>query len=95
MSSATAELRSALSALCTIIECSLTPRLPVGTLSPELFRQAKNEDKNATGPFITVLDALVAETLQMKNIKEAIVALNISPPSDWKSSSSLLTVNIS
>ena len=94
MSNATAELRSALSALCTIVECSLT-RLPSGTISPELFRQAKNDDKNATGPLTALLDAMVMESLQLSNIKQAVELLCIAPPSDWKSSAALLTVCIS
>lgn len=91
MSNATAELRSALSALCTIVECSLT-RLPSGTISPELFRQAKNDDKNATGPLTALLDAMVMESLQLSNIKQAVELLCIAPPSDWKSSAALLTI---
>jgi hypothetical protein len=91
--SATADLRTALMSLCNILESSLH-NLPAGLASPELFRQAKNDDKNAVGPILTLLNAFVMQTLQIENIKTGLSKLNIAPPSDWKSSAALLTVFI-
>ena len=95
--SATNDLRTALSSLCTIIDCFLSDDSSgnsSGLISPELLRQAKNDEKSALAPLSKVLDLLVDKKLKMKNIKIAVDSLNIATPNDWKSTASLLTVSL-
>merc|ERR1712130_179806 len=89
--SATGELRAALSALCSILEAALAELAP-GTVSPELFRQAKNDEQNAYAPFVQLLDALVRQTLSFSSVKEALPTLNIATPKNFKSPAALLSI---
>ena len=90
--SATSELRVALSSLCSILEAALVELAP-GTMSPELFRQAKNDEPNAYAPFVHLLDVLVRQELPFSSVKEALPNLNIATPKNSKSPAALLSVS--
>ena len=91
MSSATTDLKAALSALSSILEATL-PTLEAGSISPEIFRLAKNEDKTATPILIALIRSLLMETNGTDDILKTLNILKIATPKNMKNSSSLLTV---
>ena len=93
MSSATADLRQALSALCTILEATLTT-LEQGAVSPEIFRLAKNDEKSAVPIFTSLIKSLLVDTFGTDDILRTLNKLKVAIPTNMKSSSSLLTVSL-
>jgi len=100
--SATQDLRSCLLSLCEIIE-NILPNLQKGTISPELFRLAKQDDPEAVKPMTMLCYHLIAETFGavdpnkrgLDHSKELFLyldKLNISRPKSAKSSKALLFI---
>jgi len=99
MSDATNELKSALTSLCSIIECSI-PDIEAGSISPELFRLAKQDDPNATKSFIFLILKIIKKSRGQKStltsnpksksnqnaeieLRNQLNLLSISPPKSY------------
>lgn len=83
----TAELKSALAALCDLIECSGVDK---GLASPELFRLAKNDSKDAVKPITAIICSILST--ESAHLAACLDQLQISQPQSWNSSKALFLI---
>lgn len=100
MSNATEELKLSLSALCIIIENAIGDIEP-GSISPELFRLAKQNNPNAVEPILTLCLKVITKSVGLSkpltnrpevDLHHQLKALSISSPTSFSSSKSLLVI---